>query len=181
MPLMQSYNEEIAKKLIQEFDLKNQMAAPKVKKVVLNMGIGALRDNRDEQEKLAQELGLIAGQKPSLRKAKQSIAGFGTRRGQVVGAAATLRGKRMYDFLEKLFNIVLPRIRDFRGVSRTSFDGAGNYTLGLTEHSVFPEIDLGKVNRTHGLEIVIVMNTYDSKKSIRLLEELGMPFQKEGN
>ena len=156
------------------------MAAPKVKKVVVNMGIGALRDNKDEQEKISQELGQIVGQKPSFRKTTQSIAGFGTRRGQIVGVAATLRGKRMYDFLEKLFNVVLPRIRDFRGVSRKSFDQAGNYTLGMTEHTVFPEIDLGKVSRTHGLEIVIVMNTYDTKKSQRLLEELGMPFQKEG-
>lgn len=181
MALMQNYNENIAKKLVSEFDLKNQMAAPKIRKVVVNMGIGAIKESRDEQEKIAQELGQIVGQKPSLRKSRQSIAGFGTRRGQVVGVAATLRGKRMYDFLEKLFNVVLPRIRDFRGVSRESFDQAGNYSLGMAEHTVFPEIDLGKVNRTHGLEIVIVMNTYDPKKSLRLLEELGMPFQKERN
>jgi len=180
MSLILNYNENISKKLVQEFDLKNSMAAPKVKKVVVNMGIGALRDNKDEQEKISQELGQIVGQKPSFRKTTQSIAGFGTRRGQIVGVAATLRGKRMYDFLEKLFNIVLPRVRDFRGVKRTAFDNSGNYTLGIPEHSIFPEVDLAKTNKTYGFEITIVTNC-DKEKSLRLLESLGMPFVKEEN
>jgi large subunit ribosomal protein L5 len=179
--LQQRYQEEIRTKLAQEFGLDNAMATPKVVKVIVNMGIGDLRDDKQGQEQISQDLGRIVGQRPSMRRAKKSIAGFGIRQGQVVGAAATLRGVRMYNFLEKLFNIVLPRIRDFRGVSRTAFDEAGNYTLGLTEHTVFPEIDLGKVNKIRGLEIVIVTNTKDREKSETLLREMGMPFQKEGD
>lgn len=176
--LMQTYNENIGRKLTQEFGLGNRMAAPKVVKVVLNMGIGDIRDNKEEQEKAVSELAQIAGQRPNLRQARQAIASFGIRKGQTVGIAVTLRGRRMYDFLEKLFNIVLPRLRDFRGVSKNSFDTSGNYTLGLTEHTVFPEIDLGKVNKVRGLEVVIITNTRDSEKSKSLLEEMGMPFEK---
>jgi large subunit ribosomal protein L5 len=178
--LQQLYQDKIKAKLSEEFGLKNSMATPKVVKVVVNMGIGDLRDNKEAQEQMVQDLGRIVGQRPSLRRSKKSIAGFGIRQGQVVGVAATLRSERMYNFLEKLFNIVLPRIRDFRGVTRGAFDQAGNYTLGLTEQTVFPEIDLGKVNRTRGLEIVIVTSTKDREKSERLLEEMGMPFVKEG-
>lgn len=176
--LLQKFQEEVSPKLSQEFGLTNRMSVPKVTKVVVNMGIGDLRDEKQGQEQIITDLGKIVGQKPSPRKAKKSIAGFGIREGQVVGAAATLRGVRMYNFLEKLFNIVLPRLRDFRGVSRSSFDQAGNYTLGLTEHTVFPEIDLGKVNKTRGLEVVIVTNTKDKNQAERLLEEMGMPFEK---
>lgn len=181
MSLIQTYQEKAVPKLVEEFELANKMAAPSLKKVVVNMGIGDIRDNKEEQGKIMEELSQIVGQRPNFRQAKQAIAGFGTRRGQIVGVSATLRGKRMYDFLEKLFNVVLPRLRDFRGVSKSAFDQAGNYTLGLTEHTVFPEIDLGKVNKVRGLEITIVMNTRDKQKSLRLLEELGMRFQKEGN
>lgn len=166
-------------KLKEEFGLENSLAVPKVAKVVINMGIGASRDSEEEQQKILEELALIAGQKPNLRQARKSIAGFGIRRGQVVGVAVTLRGRRMYDFLQKLFNIVLPRLRDFRGVSKKSFDVNGNYTLGMTEHTVFPEIDLGKVNKVRSLEVTIVTNTRDRGKAERLLEEMGMPFEKE--
>lgn len=154
------------------------MAAPLVEKVVLNMGIGDLKDNKEEQDRLISDLASIVGQKPSLRKTRKSIAGFNIRQGQVVGVVVTVRGGRMYDFLQKLFNIVLPRLRDFRGVSGGCFDKEGNYTLGLPEHTVFPEIDLGKVGRARGLEVTIVTNTHDKEKSRRLLEELGMPFEK---
>lgn len=157
----------------------NLLARPKVVKVVLNMGIGLARDSAEEQQKILEELGQIAGQRPNLRQAKKSIAGFGTRRGQVVGAAVTLRGKKMDDFLQKLFHIVLPRIRDFRGVPKKSFDTGGNYTLGLAEHTVFPEIDLGKIAKVRSLEVTIVTSTQDRTLAQELLAGLGMPFEKD--
>lgn len=178
--IFEKYQKKVAPKIMQEFGIANSMATPKIEKIVVNMGIGEIKENKEEQEKAAVELGNIVGQKPALRRAKKSIAGFNTREGQPVGLAATLRGKRMYAFLDKLLNVVLPRLRDFRGVKRTSFDQRGNYTLGITEHTVFPEIDLGKITRVRGLEITIVINTKDPKISEKLLEELGMPFVKEG-
>ncbi|MBI2590713.1 MAG: 50S ribosomal protein L5 [Candidatus Blackburnbacteria bacterium] len=176
--LAEKYQKNVGPKLGLEFGVKNKMAQPKIEKVVINMGIGDIKDNRDEQEKAMLEVANITGQKPSLRLARKSIAGFNIREGQPVGISATLRGVRMYDFLDKLFSVVLPRIRDFRGVSRTAFDKNGNYTLGLTEHSVFPEIDLGKITRIRGLEITIVTNTHSPQVSFKLLEEMGMPFEK---
>lgn len=178
MPIYSHYKKIVIPELMKEFDLGSIMAVPKVEKVVVNIGIGDIKDSRDEQEKIVAEFAKIVGQKPSLRLAKKSVAGFGTRKGQPVGVAATLRGRRMYDFLEKLFNIVLPRLRDFHGVSRSSFDSSGNYTLGIVEHTVFPEVDLGKATKVHGFEITIVTNTRDKEKSARLLELLGMPFEK---
>lgn len=178
--LLENYQKNIVPKLVEEFKLSNVMAVPRVEKVVVNMGIGQARDSAEEQQKILEELGQIAGQRPNLRQARKSIASFGIRRGQAVGAAVTLRGKKMYDFLQKLFNVVLPRLRDFRGALRRSFDENGNYTLGLAEHTVFPEIDLGKINKVRSLEITLVTNTRDKEKSLRLLEELGMPFEKEG-
>ena len=179
LSLAENYKKNVVPKLLSEFGIKNVMAVPKFRKVVINMGIGLAKESRDEQEKIVEELGRIAGQKPSIRQAKKSIAGFGTRQGQPVGVAVTLRGKKMNAFLQKLFNIVLPRLRDFRGVSRKSFDGSGNYTLGILEHTVFPEIDLGKVSKVRGFEITIVINSHDKEKSLRLLEEMGMPFMKD--
>lgn len=176
--MVTDYSEKVVPKLIREFGLKSSMAAPKVEKVVINMGIGDAKESKEEQGRATAELAKIAGQKPSLRQARKDVAGFGIRRGQTVGIAVTLRGVRMYDFLQKLFNIVFPRIRDFRGVLAKSFDHSGNYTLGIAEHTVFPEIDLGKVGKSRGLEITIVTNTRDSQKARRLLEELGMPFEK---
>ena len=175
----EDYKERIVPKLVKELGLKNIFSVPRLQKVVVNMGIGDAKDSREEQEKAAAELGQITGQKPSVRKAKRAVAGFNIREGQTVGLATTLRGVRMYIFLQKVFNIVLPRLRDFRGLSKKSFDGVGNYTLGIEEHTVFPEIDLGKIGKTRGLEITIVVNTQDKKKSMRLLEEMGMPFEKE--
>lgn len=176
--LQQTYLEQIKPKLLKELSLNNPMAVPGLKKVVINVGLGNFRDNKEAQEQIVKDLAMISGQKPSLRPARKSIASFGTRKGQIIGAAVTLRGKRMYSFLDKLFNIVLPRLRDFRGVSKKSFDLSGNFTLGFSEHTVFPEIDLGKVNRIFGLEVVIVTDTREREKSERLLREMGMPFEK---
>lgn len=177
--LGQVYKDKVAPKLVSEFNLGNPMAAPKIEKVVINMGIGDVKDDKAVREKVIEEFAALAGQRPSIRLARKSVSGFSLRKGEPVGLSATLRGRRMYAFLEKLFNIVLPRLRDFRGVSPSSFDQNGNYTLGITEHTVFPEVDLGKVGKVRGLEITIVTNTKDKEKAKRLLEELGMPFEKE--
>lgn len=177
--LQETYRTQVLPRLVEEFKLDNLMAAPRVTKVIVNMGIGDVKDNK-EREKAIEEFASIVGQRPSLRPARKSIAGFGIRKGDPVGLSATLRGKRMYAFLEKLTGVVLPRLRDFRGVSRKSFDGRGNYTLGIAENAVFPEIDLGRVSKVRGLEVTIVTSTRDQKMSERLLEELGMPFEKDG-
>lgn len=178
MPLMQNYQEKIAPSLKEEYGLKSPMATPRVLKVVVNMGIGAHKESKEGIDMALVELAKITGQKPSVRRAKLSVAGFSMRRGQPVGLAVTLRGKRMYDFLEKLFTIVLPRVRDFRGVPRKSFDNSGNYTLGIPEHTIFPEVDLAKVSKLYGFEITIVTNC-KKEQSLRLLEQMGMPFVKE--
>lgn len=158
----------------------NSMAQPKVEKVIVNMGIGDVKDDKGARDKVIEELASIVGQKPAVRAARQSVAGFGVRKGEPVGLTATLRGKRMQVFLQKLFNVVLPRLRDFRGVSKDSFDQNANYTLGIPEHIVFPEIDLGKVGKSRGLEVTIVTNTKDKEKAAKLLEEMGLPFTKNG-
>lgn len=176
--LLEKYKKEISLNLARELGVKNPMATPRVTKVVVNMGTGTIKDNKEEQEKAVSELASIVGQKPSVRLARRSVAGFNLREGEPVGISATLRGVRMYHFIDKLLNIVLPRLRDFRGVSKRSFDKDGNYTLGFAEHTVFPEIDLGKVSRARGLEVTIVTNTHSPEKSKRLLEEMGMPFEK---
>lgn len=173
------YREKIVPKLKEEFGLSSAMAVPKAVKVVINTGIGDAKDSKEEQERVIRDIGSIAGQKPVLRKAAKSVSGFTIRKGQPVGVSVTLRGKKMYAFLQRLFNMVLPRLRDFKGVPKKSVDESGNYTLGITEHTVFPEIDLAKVGKVRGLEITIVTNTQDKKKTMRLLEELGMPFEKE--
>ena len=176
--LMSKYRDKIVPLILREFKLGNVYEAPKVEKVVVNMGIGSFRGNKEEVEMARQEVAMITGQMPSFRRARVSVAGFGVRRGENVGLSTTLRGRRMYDFLDKLFKVVLPRIRDFRGLSRKSFDKGGNYTLGISEHTVFPEVDLGKVTKVRGLEISIVTNAKIKKRAQRLLEELGMRFKK---
>lgn len=180
MSLMQTYQEKIAPILRNEYSLKSSMATPKIKKVVVNMGIGNIKENQEDQQKAIAELAKITGQKPSVRRARLSVAGFTVRRGQPVGLTVTLRGKRMYDFLEKLFTIVLPRVRDFRGVPVKSFDASGNYTLGIVEHTIFPEVDLAKVTKLYGFEITIVTSS-DKTQSMKLLAEMGMPFAKGDN
>lgn len=179
MNLGELYKTEIVEKLSLEFGLKNKMAVPRIQKIVINMGVGGAKDNKEDLDRARGELAAISGQRPSIRAARKSIAGFSLRRGEPVGLMVCLRGKRMYDFLERLIKIVLPRLRDFRGIATKSFDQAGNYTLGITEHTVFPEIDIGKVTRARGLEVTIVIGSGDPEKSRRLLTVFGMPFEKK--
>ncbi len=176
--LKTTYQEDIANKLAEDFAIKNVNAIPKVTKVVVNMGVGDAIKNKELMENLKKDLATITGQQPSVREAKVSVASFSLRRGMPVGLKVTLRGERMYSFLDKLFTIVLPRLRDFRGISLKSFDKSGNYTLGLAEHTVFPEIDMTK-SAAHGLEVCIVTNAREPEKARKLLEYLGMPFEKE--
>jgi len=172
---------QIYEKLGKELSIGNKMAVPKVKKIVLNMGLkDAIKDEKLLAEAVVQ-LGQVAGQKPVVTKAKVAIAGFKLRKGDPIGAMVTLRGKRMYDFLTKLVSVVLPRVRDFRGVSLTSFDGNGNYTLGFSEVSVFPEIDMSAVGRNNGIEVTIVTSAKKNEEAKILLERLGMPFRKVRN
>ncbi len=176
--LADRYNENIVPALMQEFDIKNINATPKLKKIVINIGIKKTDTSAKDLEVAMAELTAIAGQKPSVRNAKKSIAGFKIRAGEPVGIAVTLRGSRMFHFLDKLCRIVLPQVKDFRGVSRSSFDGNGNYTLGLSEQVIFQEIDYAKVDKVRGLEICIVTTSKDDKQAFRLLELMGMPFAK---
>ena len=171
------YDSEVVKKLIDDFKIKNVNAVPRIDKVVVNMGIGEATKDKSILDQAKDDLKTITGQAPSIRKAKISVASFGLRRGMPVGLKVTLRKNKMYSFLDKLFSIVLPRLRDFRGVSLKSFDKSGNYTLGIEEHIVFPEIDFAK-SRARGLEITIVTNTQNVEQSKKMLEYLGMPFEK---
>lgn len=177
--LKEKFETEIVKTLMKDLSLKTPMAVPRVTKVVVNMGIGDAAKNKEVVQKSKETLAAITGQQPSVRAARVSIAGFGIRKGMPVGLAVTLRGKRMYDFLQKLFSIVLPRLRDFKGLPLKSFDSSGNYTIGIDEYTVFPEVDLGRVSGVRGLEITIVTSTNDPRKAKRLLELLGMPFEKK--
>jgi large subunit ribosomal protein L5 len=156
----------------------NIMEKPKLTKIVINMGIGDTLKSKEALTKIAEDMAAITGQKPKITKARISIAGFNLRAGQNVGMVITLRGKRMNAFFEKLVKITLPRLRDFRGVKNTSFDKSGNYTLGIVDHTVFPEIDLAKVDKARGMEITIVTSTKDVEKSREFLTGLGMPFEK---
>lgn len=176
--LKEKYIKEVKSVLTKEFDIKNQMSLPKLTKVVVNMGVGEVAKNKQGLEALEKDLAAITGQFPSVRNARVSIASFSLRAGMPVGLSVTLRGEKMYSFLDRLFSIVLPRLRDFRGVNDKSFDRQGNYTLGLAEHTVFPEIDPTKSASPHGLEITIVTTAGDVLKSKKLLELLGMPFAK---
>ena len=172
------YNEEIAPALTKKFNYTSSMQVPKIDKIVLNMGVGDAVANAKDLDEAVEELTLISGQKPLITKAKKSIANFRLREGMSIGAKVTLRGDRMYDFLNKLINVSLPRVRDFRGVSTRSFDGRGNYTLGIKEQLIFPEIDFDKVNRTRGLDIVIVTTAQTDEEARELLTQFGMPFAK---
>lgn len=178
MTLRDQYYKKIAPELKKEFDVANVMAVPKVRKVVINIGIKEAAHDKGVLEKALDQLTVLSGQRPKIARAKQSVAGFKIRQGDPIGLAVTLRGARMYDFMTKLFQIVLPRVRDFQGVSIKAFDANGNFTLGLTEQIVFPEIDYAKVDKIRGLEITFVINSADAKISRRLLEMLGMPFEK---
>ena len=176
--LLERYNETVKPNLIQKFNYTSTMQAPKIVKVVLNMGIGDAIANPKALEEAVEELTQISGQKPVITKAKKSIANFKLREGMAIGCKVTLRGEKMYDFLDKLINISLPRVRDFHGVSTTAFDGRGNYTLGIREQLIFPEINFDRVNKIRGLDVVIVTTANTNQEAYALLEELGMPFAK---
>ena len=176
--LKAKYESEVRPALTDKFNYTSVMAVPKNDKIVLNMGVGDATQNSKLLDEAVEELGLIAGQKPLITKAKKSIAGFRLREGMSIGAKVTLRGTRMYDFLDKLINVSLPRVRDFHGVSNKSFDGHGNYTLGVREQLIFPEIDYDKVNHVRGLDIVIVTTANSDEEGHELLAQMGMPFAK---
>ena len=176
-PLKQTYNDSIAPKLTKEFGYKSSMQVPRVEKVVLNMGVGEAISDGKVLEHAAQQLTQIAGQKAVITTAKKSIASFKLRKGMKIGARVTLRGDRMYSFLYRLFNIALPRVKDFRGFSKKSMDGRGNYTLGVKEQIIFPEIDYDKIDRIRGLDITIVTSAKTDEEGILLLKQLGLPFR----
>src|SRR5438477_9040342 len=175
--LRHRFAKEIAPALQKELELKNHMAVPRVEKVVINMGVGEATQNAKVLDPAVAELGQITGQKPVVTKAKKSIAAFKVREGMPIGAMVTLRGDRMYEFLDRLINVVLPRVRDFRGVSTKSFDGRGNYTLGLRDQLIFPEIDYAKVDKLKGMNVTIVTTARDDNQARALLKSFGMPFK----
>ncbi len=174
--LKEHYQKEVRKKLQDEFGIKNPMAVPKVEKVVLNMGMGEAISNSKILDSAVDELTTIAGQKPVITKAKKSIASFKLREGVAIGTMVTLRGEKMYEFLDRLINLALPRVRDFRGVPAKAFDGRGNYTLGIKDHLIFPEIDISKVDKSKGMNVTIVTSAKNDEQARFLLKELGMPF-----
>ncbi len=179
--LQDKYRTEIMTQLKEELKITNPMAVPQVKKIVINIGLGEAKDNSGTLDKVLTNLTAIAGQKPVVTRAKKSISNFKITQGQGIGMMVTLRGVRMYDFLDKLMTIVLPKVRDFRGVSTTSFDTQGNYTMGLKEQVIFPEVDYRNIDKIRGMEISIVTTAQSKEQGRRLLELLGMPFKKDVN
>ncbi len=171
------FQAEVAPALMKEFDLKNPMAVPHINKIVVNMGVGEATQNAKILDPAVNELGQITGQKPITTKAKKSIAAFKVREGQAIGAMVTLRGDRMWEFLDRLLNVALPRVRDFKGVSTKSFDGRGNYTLGLHDQLIFPEIDYARVDKTKGMNVTIVTTARNDDQARVMLKHLGMPFR----
>ena len=176
--LKERYREEIVPRLQEEFKYSSVMAVPRVEKVVLNIGIGEAIQNSKALDAAAADLAAITGQRPWVRKAKKSVAAFKLRAGMAVGLMVTLRGDRMYEFLDRFLNLALPRVRDFRGLPTRSFDGRGNYTVGLREQLIFPEIDYDKIDKLRGLEVTIVTTARTDTEARRLLELLGVPFQR---
>lgn len=176
--LKERYQNEIVPSLVEKFNYSSVMAVPKVDKIVVNMGVGDAVSNAKALDKAVEELTQITGQKPLITKAKKSIAGFKLREGMPIGAKVTLRGERMYEFLDKLITVSLPRVRDFRGISKKSFDGRGNYTLGVKEQLIFPEVDYDKVDKARGMDIVVVTTANTDEEARELLTLMGMPFQK---
>ncbi len=175
--LKERYQKEIAPALAKEFDIKNPMAVPRVEKVVVNMGLGEAVANAKIIDTAAAELATITGQKPVVTKAKKSIASFKLREGMPIGTMVTLRGEQMYEFLDRFVSVALPRVRDFRGVSPKAFDGRGNYTLGVRDQLIFPEIDFNKVDKTRGMNVSIVTTARTDEQARALLKALGMPFR----
>ncbi len=176
--LVKKYKEQVVPALIKEFGYTSPMQAPKFEKIVINIGVGDATQNAKALEDSVAELAAITGQAPVITKAKKSIATFKLREGQAIGCKVTLRGTRMYEFYDKLVSIALPRVRDFRGVSKNAFDGHGNYTLGVKEQLIFPEIDYDKVSKIRGMDVVIVTTAQTDEEAFTLLREMGMPFKK---
>ena len=175
--LKEKYKKEIAPQIAKEFDIKNPMAIPRIEKIIVNMGMGEAISNSKILDVAVEELKVITGQKPVITKAKKSIASFKLRQGMPIGTMVTLRGERMYEFLDRLISVALPRVRDFRGISGKAFDGRGNYTLGIREQLIFPEIDFNKVDKTRGMNISIVTTATTVEQARSLLKALGMPFR----
>ncbi len=176
--LKDKYKSEVVAKLMETYSYKSIMQVPSIDKIVINIGVGDATSNSKLLEDAVRDLTTISGQKPVITKAKKSIASFKLREGQAIGCKVTLRGDRMYEFLDKLVTISLPRVRDFRGVSKNAFDGKGNYTLGVKEQLIFPEIDFDKIGKVRGMDIVIVTTANTDKEAYTLLELMGMPFHK---
>src|SRR5690625_216917 len=176
--LVRKYKEDVTPTLMEKFEYSSVMQVPKIEKIVINMGVGDAVQNSKLLDSAVEELSLISGQKPVITRARKSIAGFRLREGMPIGAKVTLRGERMYEFLQKLIAVSLPRVRDFRGISAKAFDGRGNYTLGIKEQLIFPEIDYDKVSRVRGMDIVIVTTAETDEEAFELLSGLGMPFQR---
>ncbi len=176
--LRETYKNEVFNTLIEKFKYKNVMEVPKLEKITINMGLGEAKDNTKLMETAVEELALISGQKPVITKSKKSIANFKLRQGMPVGAKVTLRGDGMYEFADKFFNIALPRVRDFKGVSKNSFDGRGNFSMGIKEQLIFPEINFDKVDKIKGMNIIFTTTAKTDEEAQALLESLGMPFEK---
>ncbi len=174
--LKEKYTNEVVNKLMEKFKYSNTMQVPKIEKIVINMGVGEAKDNSKILEAVVRDLELISGQKPVVCRAKKSISNFKLRENMPIGCKVTLRKNRMYEFIDKLVNVALPRVRDFRGVSEKSFDGRGNYTLGIREHLIFPEIEYDKIDKVRGLEVVFVTTAKTDEEARELLRFLGMPF-----
>lgn len=177
--LLRYYREVIVPEFMKTFGYSTPMAVPRIEKIVVNVGLGEAVEDPRRLDIAAQDLALITGQKPQIRRARKSVAGFHLRKGMPIGLRVTLRKNRMYDFLDRLINVALPRVRDFRGVSRNSFDGRGNYNMGLAEHTVFPEIDPDRVQFVFGMDIAIVTTAETDQEAMRLLEAFGFPFERE--
>ena len=175
--LHERYNKEISAALMKELNFPNVMMVPKLEKIVINSGVGEATQNIKVLDKVMEELGAISGQKPAMRRARKSIASFRLREGQPVGATVTLRGQRMYEFMDRFVSVVIPRIKDFRGLPKKSFDGSGNYTMAMKDQLVFPEIHYSKVEKPKGMSITFVTSAMNNQESVALLTRLGMPFR----
>jgi len=175
--LLEQYKQEITPRLMEKFAYKNVMQVPKIEKIIVNIGVGEAIQNPKALDGAVNDLMVVTGQKPIITRAKKSIAGFKLREGMPIGCKVTLRGERMYDFLTRLINIVLPRVRDFRGVSPQAFDGRGNFSLGIKEQTIFPEIEYDKIDKIRGLEVVIVTTAKTDEEARELLKSMGMPFR----
>ena len=176
--LQETYKKDVFPALMEKFKYNNVMEVPKLEKITINIGLGEAKDNPKLLETAAEELALISGQKPVITKARKSIANFKVREGMAIGTKVTLRGDRMYEFADKFFSIALPRVRDFKGVSRNSFDGRGNYAMGIKEQLIFPEIEYDKIDKIKGMDIVFTTTAKTDEEAMALLELLGMPFEK---